>query len=128
MWAYSLRNPQRSSRELGGQGRMFIDDIGQNQIEEVDLGVKWANYGWQQREGTFATGTGAGSSGKDDYSTTPFRMMPPTASPTRSRSTTTATMRGMAERCRPPSAAASSTGDRWRRSNAGPPTRPWTNR
>ena len=69
VWAYGLRNPQQFSWEVGGQGRMFIDDIGQNQVEEVDLGVKGANYGWQQREGTFATGTGAGSpGGKNDYS------------------------------------------------------------
>ena len=73
VWAYGLRNPQQFSWEIGGQGRMFIDDIGQNQVEEVNLGVRGANYGWQQREGTFATGTGAGSpGGKNDYSDYPI--------------------------------------------------------
>ena len=73
VWAYGLRNPQQFSWELGGQNRMFIDDIGQNQVEEVDLGTKGANYGWQLREGTFATGTGAGSpGGKNDYSDYPI--------------------------------------------------------
>ena len=73
MWAYGLRNPQQFSWEIGGQGRMFIDDIGQNQVEEVNLGARGANYGWQQREGTFATGTGAGSpGGKNDYSDYPI--------------------------------------------------------
>ena len=73
VWAYGLRNPQQFSWEIGGQGRMFIDDIGQNQVEEVDLGTRGANYGWQLREGTFATGTGAGSSGgKNDYADYPI--------------------------------------------------------
>ncbi len=73
VWAYGLRNPQQFSWEVGGQGRMFIDDIGQNQVEEVDLGTKGANYGWQMREGTFATGTGARiPGGKNNYSDYPI--------------------------------------------------------
>ena len=39
---------------------MFIGDIGQNQIEEVNLGRPGANYGWRVREGTFATGYAVG--------------------------------------------------------------------
>ena len=73
VWAYGLRNPQQFSWEIGGQGRMFISDIGQNQVEEVDLGAVGANYGWQLREGTFATGAGIGSAGgKNDYSAYPL--------------------------------------------------------
>ena len=69
VWAYGLRNPQQFSWEVGGENRMFIDDIGQNQVEEVDFGARGANYGWQMREGTFATGTGARvPSGKKTYS------------------------------------------------------------
>ncbi len=68
VWAYGLRNPQQFSFEAGRLDRMFIDDIGQNQVEEVDAGRRGANYGWQQREGTFATGASIGSAGgKDDY-------------------------------------------------------------
>ena len=37
---------------------MFLSDIGQNQIEEVNLGLRGANYGWRLREGTFATAFG----------------------------------------------------------------------
>ena len=37
---------------------MFLCDIGQNQVEEVNLGVAGANYGWRLREGTFATAMG----------------------------------------------------------------------
>ena len=60
LYATGLRNPQFFSWDKGGTGRMYAGDIGQNQIEEVDQIVKGANYGWQLREGTFATGTGVG--------------------------------------------------------------------
>lgn len=53
IWAYGLRHPQHFSWDR--DGRMFIADIGQNQIEEVNLGQPGANYGWRLREGTFAT-------------------------------------------------------------------------
>lgn len=53
IWAYGLRHAQHYSWDSAG--RMFINDIGQNQVEEVNLGQKGANYGWRLREGTFAT-------------------------------------------------------------------------
>lgn len=56
IWAYGLRHAQQFSWDRGGDGRMFIADIGQNQIEEVNIGVSGGNYGWSLREGTFATG------------------------------------------------------------------------
>ena len=34
---------------------MFLSDIGQNQVEEVNLGRAGGNYGWRLREGNFAT-------------------------------------------------------------------------
>ncbi len=55
IWAYGLRNPQRFSWDSGGDGKMLIGDIGQFNIEEVNLGQAGANYGWGAREGTFAT-------------------------------------------------------------------------
>jgi len=57
VWAYGLRNPHRFSWDTGinGTGNMFISDIGQAGIEEINLGVPGANYGWRDREGTFAT-------------------------------------------------------------------------
>ena len=54
-WAWGLRHPQQFSWDTS-DGRMFISDIGQDQIEEINLGVAGANYGWRLREGTFATG------------------------------------------------------------------------
>ena len=34
---------------------MILTDIGQKQIEEVNIGIKGANYGWPLREGRFVT-------------------------------------------------------------------------
>ena len=59
IWAYGLRHPQHFSWDT--DGRMFIGDIGQNQVEEVNLGVSGANYGWRLREGTFASGYAVGT-------------------------------------------------------------------
>ncbi len=56
LWAFGLRHPQHFSWDT--DGRMFILDIGQDQVEEVNLGSVAANYGWRQREGTFATAHG----------------------------------------------------------------------
>ena len=59
IWAYGLRHPQQFSWDT--DGRMFIGDIGQSSLEEVNLGVPGANYGWRLREGTFATGHAVGT-------------------------------------------------------------------
>lgn len=59
IWAYGLRHPQHFSFDT--DGTMYINDIGQNQIEEVNIGVAGANYGWRLREGTFATAFGIGN-------------------------------------------------------------------
>ena len=53
IWAYGLRNPHRFSWDTGGEGKMPIADTGQAFIEEVNLGIKGANYGWGEREGTW---------------------------------------------------------------------------
>ena len=54
IWAYGLRNPHRFSWDTGGEGKMLTADTGQAFIEEVNLGIKGANYGWGNREGTWA--------------------------------------------------------------------------
>jgi len=53
IWAYGLRNPERFSWDTGGQHKMLIADIGQANIEEIDLGRAGANYGWSRYEGRF---------------------------------------------------------------------------
>ncbi|MFO1072776.1 MAG: PQQ-dependent sugar dehydrogenase [Geminicoccaceae bacterium] len=57
IWALGLRHPQSITIDRV-TGTMLIADIGQAQIEEVNLGVAGANYGWSLREGTFASKAG----------------------------------------------------------------------
>ena len=54
IWAYGLRNPQRFSWDIRGDRKMIIADIGQASVEEINIGKPGANYGWAEREGTFA--------------------------------------------------------------------------
>lgn len=53
IWAYGLRNPHVFSWDRGGQRKLLISDIGQANLEEINLGAVGANYGWSEREGTF---------------------------------------------------------------------------
>ena len=59
IWAYGLRHPQHFSFDT--DGTMYIADIGQSQVEEINVGVIGANYGWRVREGMFATAFGIGN-------------------------------------------------------------------
>ena len=52
VWAYGLRNPHKFAWDPVS-GKMLIADIGQANVEEVNLGIAGANYGWDEREGTF---------------------------------------------------------------------------
>jgi glucose/arabinose dehydrogenase len=53
IWVYGLRHTQQFSFDT--DGRVFMTDIGQNQVEEINIGVAGGNYGWRVREGMFAT-------------------------------------------------------------------------
>ncbi|HEX9782314.1 MAG TPA: PQQ-dependent sugar dehydrogenase [Opitutaceae bacterium] len=53
VWAYGFRNPHRITWDLTGSEKMFITNIGQHSIEEVNIGMPGADYGWPEREGTF---------------------------------------------------------------------------
>lgn len=64
IWATGLRYPQSFSWDRL-TGTMYINDLGQAAIEEVNVGAAGANYGWSQREGTFSTGYAYGLSGDD---------------------------------------------------------------
>ena len=57
IFAYGLRNPWRFAFDPNtGTTRFFINDVGQNTREEVDLGRRGVNYGWPMREGWCAQG------------------------------------------------------------------------
>jgi glucose/arabinose dehydrogenase/PKD repeat protein len=55
IWAYGLRNPFRMSVDPA-TGRMYFGDVGGNDattaFEEINLGVRGANYGWPMCEST----------------------------------------------------------------------------
>lgn len=53
IWAYGFRNPHRISWDTGGDGKMLSGDIGEKNIEEVNLIEPGRDYGWNVREGTF---------------------------------------------------------------------------
>ncbi len=57
IFAYGLRNPWRFAFDPNTGGtRFYINDVGQNTREEVNLGINGANYGWPAREGQCAQG------------------------------------------------------------------------
>lgn len=52
IFAYGLRNPYRYSFDRQN-GKLYVADVGQNDIEELDEVTTGGNYGWRYKEGTF---------------------------------------------------------------------------
>jgi hypothetical protein len=58
IYAYGLRNPYRWSFDQGAsvddpnRGKIYVNDVGYNDREEVDVIQPGGNYGWVIREGT----------------------------------------------------------------------------
>ncbi len=53
IWCRGFRNPHRITWNHDQPDQMFISNIGQHSVEEVNLGKKGADFGWPNREGTF---------------------------------------------------------------------------
>jgi len=51
-WATGFRNPFRFSFDKG-TGDLWLADVGQNNVEEVNVISKAGDYGWNRKEGSF---------------------------------------------------------------------------
>jgi glucose/arabinose dehydrogenase len=51
IFAFGFRDPFRFAFDTA-TGRLLVGDIGQNDLEEVNLVVSGGNYGWSRKEGT----------------------------------------------------------------------------
>ncbi len=69
LYAWGLRNPWRWSFD-SQTNELWVGDVGQNAMEEVDRVQRGGNYGWRCLEGTRDTGNGCGS---------PQNLLPPVA-------------------------------------------------
>lgn len=81
IYAYGLRNPYTWSFDRL-TGEMYVADVGQNQIEEVNRIFKGGNYGWRIKEGTFLfnpNGTNAGFVSTNAVVTVPKNLVDPIA-------------------------------------------------
>ncbi|RKZ12746.1 hypothetical protein DRQ53_11735 [bacterium] len=54
IYAHGFRNPQNFHFDRGGNGDLFVTDIGESNLEEVNIAVAGGNYGWPLREGNMA--------------------------------------------------------------------------
>ena len=56
IWALGLRNPFTFAFQPG-TSRMFINDVGQSNWEEINDGIEGSNYGWPTCEGSCSNGS-----------------------------------------------------------------------
>ncbi len=52
IWAYGFRNPHRMCWDLSYGKRLILADIGESNVEEINLIEKGGDYGWNKIEGT----------------------------------------------------------------------------
>jgi glucose/arabinose dehydrogenase len=75
IWAYGFRNPFRFSFD-SRTGALYAGDVGQNDIEEVDVVVRGGNYGWNLKEGTLFFHINGNDPGTASRDPDPARMIP----------------------------------------------------
>lgn len=56
IFAIGVRNPYRFAFDRGGTNQLWVADVGQGAVEEVDIVTRGGNYGWRAYEGTTCTG------------------------------------------------------------------------
>jgi hypothetical protein len=56
IFAIGMRNPYRFSFDRGGTNQLWVGDVGQDAVEEVDIVTVGGNYGWRVYEGNQCTG------------------------------------------------------------------------
>lgn len=65
IFAYGLRNPWRMCFDTrpGGTDSLFVADVGQGKVEEINVVENGDNLGWRNREGSVAFATNASGTG-----------------------------------------------------------------
>ncbi len=59
IWAYGFRNPHRMCWDTTSGLRMIVADIGESNVEEINIIEKGGDYGWSKIEGQFGIDTKA---------------------------------------------------------------------
>ncbi len=75
IFAHGFRNPFRFSFDRG-TGDLYVADVGQNKVEEIDRVEKGKNYGWRLKEGSFYFDP-VGATAAGVIVTTPAAPIPP---------------------------------------------------
>lgn len=57
IYAYGFRNPHRLSWDPTNGNRMMVTDIGESNIEEINIVENGGDYGWPNREGNYGITT-----------------------------------------------------------------------
>jgi glucose/arabinose dehydrogenase len=76
IYAYGFRNPFRMTFDRK-RGALYVGDVGQNDIEEIDRVTAGGNFGWNVKEGTlFFDPRGVDEDGAAQHDPVPGRKVP----------------------------------------------------